>query len=142
MIEILFEHLVDGNFTRGLSKLSIYTEGQAKTKMAIGKIAKSYARLSKDVNVALNALIDEHCEKTEDGKRKPAPGTEGTYFIADENEAAWDKDLLHVAMKIDARQIALSEVEGVPLAPLELLALEPILNMQEPAPVKKKTKKK
>ena len=108
MITINYGHLVDGNFAKGLSKLSMWTEGKTKTRMHIGKLTQQYAKKANAVTVSLNAVIDTHCEKTDDGKRKAVEGTEGTYIIPDANIVAWEKDLDQVAMELDCRQIAFS----------------------------------
>lgn len=131
MIEIQYDHLLDGNFVRGLSKLSMWGEGTSKTKLLIGKIAKDYGKEAKKVMVDMNEKIDLHCDKNEDGSRIPAPDTTGTYVISDENLDAWTKDMSGIAMKLDHRQLVLSELEGVPLLPIEMVALEPILNLHQ-----------
>lgn len=129
MITIQYDHLLDGNFVKGLSKLSQWGEGSAKTKAVIGKIAKDYSSQAKKVMADMNKTIDVHCDKNEDGSRVAAPNTENTYVISDENLPAWNADMSQPAMKLKHRRLNLDELGNVPLLPLEIVALEPILDL-------------
>ena len=132
MIKITFDRLIDAQFTNGLMKLGGWAScPSSKTKLAIGEILKHYAIAARDADKDLQALINEHCEKNEDGSRKAQKDAPGTFIIPDENEAAWREAVSTVAMELPCRQLVLSELADVPLTPMELAAVDVLLNDKE-----------
>ena len=132
MIKITFDRLIDAQFTNGLMKLGGWSAcPSSKTKLAIGEILKHYAIAARDADKDLQALIDSHCEKNEDGSRKAQKDQPGTFIIPDEKEESWKLAIKEVAMELSCRQLALSELADVPLTPMELSAVDVLLNDQE-----------
>lgn len=139
MIKLTFAHLIDQNFTNGLMALGSWSGCQnVKTKLAIGNMIKEYSAQAFAVDKKLQELIDAHCEKNEDGSRKAQKDRPGTFIIPDENEAAWNEAVKAVAMELPCRQLVLSELSGVPLTPIELSAIDALINENEITKLKAK----
>jgi len=95
----------------------------------------------KDVKVAYNvarvgALLDLHQKEADEVFKKliKSHGTlseNGTFEIDDANMDDWKKahaEFLGHTTKVERHKIRIQDVEGVPLTPSEIAALEPVLD--------------
>jgi len=122
MFEVTNEQTRNEYFVGGLRKILNY-DGlkDVKTTYNIARIGK---------------LLDQHQSEADDVFKKliKSHGTlndNGTFKIDDENIDAWKKahaEFLGHKTKVERHKIRIQDIEGVPLTPSEIAALEPVID--------------
>lgn len=141
MFKLKFADVKNQDFVRAYMKIITHTEYKdTKTAYNIAKIARKFDQESKLSQELYVKLIKKYAKL--DDKGEIAPRKEGervipnTYEIRDEavEDGSWKKaaeDFDATEFEIACHKVKLSDLNNVGLSPVDLLALEDIIDLEE-----------
>ena len=121
MFEITHQQLRDRSFVTGMRKVLDHEFKEFKTSYNLGRMGTALSQEQSLAHTSFEKLIKAH------GKL----GDNGQFEIPDENVIEWKKaqeDFLGHTIKVDRHKIRIECLEGIPLTPAEVAAMEPILD--------------
>lgn len=119
--EVTYETLSKPHFRTGLSKVLTAETKDFKAAYNMGRVGDLLDQQHREAKRVFEKLAKSHGVIGEDNKME----------ITEEKKEAWDKahdEFLAHRVKVERHKIRIEDINGVPLTPLELTALEPILS--------------
>lgn len=122
MITMTFKDLNEKPVVQAIQKLANHPFG-IKTAYQVGKIAEKVVAHAQEAINTHEMMLAKHGTRNEEGV---------VIFATDEARVAYEKELsdfLAVEFTINRHKLAMSQIENAKLSPVELLALEPIIEV-------------
>ena len=121
MFEITNDQLRNNSFVTGMRKILAHPSGDVKTNYNLGRMGVQLNGAQKDAEVVLKKLIKNYGKFLDSGK----------FEIDDDKVEDWKKahkEFLDHSTKVERHKIRVETLEGIPLTPSEVAALEPLLD--------------
>lgn len=120
--EITYETLSKPHFRTGLSKVLNTETKDFKIAYNMGRVGDLLDQQHREAKRVFEKLAKSHGVINKDNNNLD---------ITEDKKEAWDKaheEFLAHSVKVERHKIRVEDINGVPLTPLELTALEPILS--------------
>jgi hypothetical protein len=129
MFTLKFSEIRDPDFMAAIRKLAGYGKYKdPKTAYSISRIVKIIDQQSKAMREAFLKLVKQYAVLTETGDIKL--NSDMAFEIPDDKTAEWQdvvEGFHEQKVEIHWKQLNVTELEGVELSPMELLALESVI---------------
>lgn len=120
--EVTNEQTRNHDFVSGLRKILNYPGfKEVKLTYNVSRMGKLLDLHQKEADDVFKKIIKSHGTLSDDG----------TFEIAEANKEKWKKahaEFLGHKTKVERHKIRIGDIEGVPLTPSEIAALEPVLD--------------
>jgi hypothetical protein len=137
-LTLKYKHINTPSFVEALAKLGRYDRlKDFKLAYNIAKIIRRFDAESTIAQELFVKLVRQHCKLDENGLIIPADGKPGSFEILEGKETEWvqaRKDFDEMEFELDCHKIRVEQLDGAPLSPMELVALEPLLIEMEAVP--------
>lgn len=134
-ILLSYSQIRNVNFSAGLQKLVNHSGFAGREAYHIGRIIDKARTFETECIERENKIHLKYARKNEDGTRYIPEGKHQAYFeVAEENQKDHDEEcesLLEESITIDKYKIPFAWVDKVGLTPAQMVALEPLLDMEE-----------
>lgn len=133
-MKVTYGQMRDQNFARGMSKIANFAGFKSpKTAYAVAKLNQAILAEASTTDAVFKKLVMLHAKLDEKGELVPANGIPDTFEIRDEAMPAWRdglKEFTEIEVELlNKAPIPLDQLEGIPLTPLEINALECLLQI-------------
>jgi hypothetical protein len=135
MLEIKYKAFEKGSVDSAVTKIANYPKFPAKEALKIFGLIDELALAKEKVNTDYLTLVKEHAKLDEKGKPMPREDFNGRkipHSFEPKDRDAWDKvaqEFSEKVVTIKAEKIPLDKLTGLEFTPLEMAALEPILDI-------------
>ena len=121
MFEITHEQLRNRNFITGMRKVLDHECKDFKKAYNLGRMGTQLTQVQGEADAVFKKLIKSHGTLNDNG----------TFEIPDDKVVEWKKaheDFLSHTVKVERHKIRVEDVDGIPLTPSEVAAMEPVLD--------------
>lgn len=129
MIELKYKIVKNAEFNLGLSKIGKFPFKTVQNSLTIKRILKALEKEAEIMQPVFKLIVDQFALKDEKGSLIPVPGTEDTFQVKENVEGYRKalKDFEETSFEIRSPKLKFSDLDGVGLSAVELLALEDLI---------------
>lgn len=134
MLTLNYALMRNTTFRQGMDKLLKHEGFRPKLAIHIAKINQGCRDESKIIQEQYEKMVRKYAKQDADGKLLPPEGMPGGFEISEENEKEWAKDLAEfnaTEFSVDQKRISASLIGETKLTPLELEALEDVIDFDK-----------
>lgn len=139
MITLSYKNLRDPQFTNAFYKLALFNAFPTKVSIKVAKLKKAIDAESELAQTEFEKIVKRHAKLDEKGNLLPIKDTVGTFEIKEEEMDNWKKSLDEynsVPFHVEQNPLLYSDLEGVSITPIDIIALEVILTEEAPIVMK------